>query len=258
MKKNRSLGHSLLLLATPLVASWNLGISSSNAATIASSEIEASTNETIYPRNGLSISASQYMSESHDFLIKDLLNPTGGEIDKSRSTFGNDLKSMLDDVSVGINDFFAPNVEIELTPLTAVNNFRSERVNIQAIDSIGSSEDPLRVWLKSFQSLQDSDPAKNQSPVASYTGRAQSIEINPTPASEDIAVKEPAQNNTAKTPTPTSIESSEPLPSATRLKVAQLPKVMSIDKEVKSLFDPLQIIGGVVALGFVIWMLLQD
>ncbi|NJK67378.1 MAG: hypothetical protein HC941_13295 [Microcoleus sp. SU_5_3] len=114
--------------------------------------------------------------------------------------------------------------------------------------------------LKSFQSLEESDREKNQFPLASdpETESTQPIEINPSPVSEDPVVKEPAQNNTIKTPTPTAIESSEPLPSEVRLKVAQLPKVVSIDKEVKSLFDPLQIIGGVLALGFVVWMLLQD
>jgi hypothetical protein len=258
MKKNRILGNSLLLLAAPLVASLNIGISSSNAATI-SSGIEPSAEETMYGGNGLAIVADRHMSDRPNFSIEDLLNSTGNDIDNSRSTFGNHLKSILGDVSVGINDFFAPNVETEYTPLTPVNNWRSERANIQAIDSMDSSRDPLRVLLKSFQSVQESEREKNQFAVASSTERTQPTEINPSPVAEDPVVKEPAQNNTVKTPTPTSIASSEPLPSEVRLKVAQLPKVVStIDKEVKSLFDPLQIIGGAVALGFVVWMLLQD
>jgi hypothetical protein len=259
MKKNRSLGNSLLLLAAPLVASLNIGISSSNAATIASSGIEPSSEETMYGGNGLAIVADGHMSDRPNFSIEDLLNSTGDDIDNSRSTFGNHLKSILGDVSLGINDFFAPNVETEYTSLTPVNNWRSERANIQAIDLLDSNKDPLRVLLKSFQSVQESEREKNQFPVTSYTETesTQPIEINPSPVAEDPVVKEPAQNNTAKTPTPTSIESSEPLPSEVKLKVAQLPK-STIDKEVKSMFDPLQIIGGAVALGFVVWMLLQD
>jgi hypothetical protein len=261
MKKHRSLGNSLLLLAIPLVASWNIEISPSNAATIANSGIEPSAEETISGGNELAIVANRHMSNGHDFLIEDLLNSTGDNIDNSRSTFGNHLKSMLSDVSVGINDFFAPSVEMELTPLTSVNTFRSERANIQAIDSIDSSQDPLRVLLKSFQSVQESEREKNQFPVTSYTETesTQPIEINPSPVAEEPVVKEPAQNKVATTPTPTSIESPELLTTKDRQKIAQLPKAMStIDKEVKSLFDPLQIIGGALALGFVIWMFLQD
>jgi hypothetical protein len=255
MKKNRSFGNSLLL-AIPLVASFNLGISS-NAATISSSGIEPS-EETIYRGNEFVISVNQQMSERQDFLIQDLLQSTADNIDNSRSTFGNDLISMLGDVSLGINDFFAPNIESEFTPLTPVNNFRSERANSYEINSIYSSEDPLRVLLKSFQSRQDSQPEKNQSQIASDTDSIQPIEINQTPTSEDIVVKEPAQNNTVKVPQNTSRESEEPLTTETRRKIAQLPKAVSIDKEVKSLFDPLQIIGGAIALGFLVWMLLQE
>ena len=258
MKKNRILGNGLLLLATPLVASLNLGISSSNAAIIGSPGIEASTEETIYRRNRFGISANKYMSDRQDFLMQDLLNSTGDEIDNSRSTFGNDFKLILDDVSLGINDFFSSNIETELTPLTPVNNFRSEPANSYEIQSIESSEDPLRVFLNSLPSLEDSDPAKNQSPTATYTGRTQPTEINPSPVSEDSVVQAPSQNNTVKVPQNTSRESEEPLTTKTRLKIAQLPKAVSIDKKVKSLFDPLQIIGGAIALGFLVWMLLQE
>jgi hypothetical protein len=223
MKKKRILGNSLLL-ATSLVASLNLGISSGNAAMIVGSGIEASTEETIYRRNGFGISAEEYRSDRHIFLMKDLLNSTGDDI----------------------------------TPLTPVNNFQSEGANSYEINSIESSEVSLNIFLMLFHSLENSDPSKNQFSIASDTDRVEPTEINPSPVSVDPVVKAPSPNNTAKAPKNTSTKSSEPLTSKARLKLAQLPKDVSSDKEVKLPFDPVQIIGGALALGFLFWMLLQD
>jgi hypothetical protein len=223
MKKKHILGNSLLL-ATSLVASLNLGISSGNAARIVGSGVEANTEEALYRHNGFGLSANEYMRDRHIFWRENLLNSTGNDI----------------------------------TLLTPVNHFQSEGANSYEINSIESSEASLNIFLMLFHSLENSDSSKNQFSIASDTDRVEPTEINPSLVSEDPVVKAPSPNNTAKAPKNTSPKSSEPLTSKARLELAQLPQDVSSDKEAKLPFDPVQVIGGVLALGFLFWMVLQD
>jgi hypothetical protein len=181
MNKNQNFRKSLFLWSAPLVASLNISILPSNAATLTGYGMERNIGETTYLLHEFVISANSGdtdISDHHQVLLKNLLDSTEDDIDYSRSIL--------------------------------------------------------------------------------------EAEINPTPpptsdsASEDPYVETLPKNNTAKAPTKIYRESLKPLTIADRAKIAQLPKAMSIEKEVKSLFDPLQIIGGALGLGFLIWMLLQD
>lgn len=260
MKNNRSLRNSLLL-AAPLVASWNFNISSSSAAMITGYEVpEANTKEIIYERGASNISTpNRNISDRDIFLKKDLLSIAVPDTDKKSPLLGDPMTSTLGHLSVQINDVFSPNSETESTPVAPVNKVRSQSANSQEINSLPPDEDPLKIFVKSIHFEEHLDTGKNPSPTPSYTDytdRVEQVKINPSPVSEDATIKAPSENNSATAPTNAATQSSEPLNTTTMAELAQLPKVLPT-KDPES-FDIVPVAGGALGLGFLIWMLFQD
>jgi hypothetical protein len=261
MNRNRSLGQSLLLLAAPLVASWNLDISSSSAAIITGYEVEeANTKEIIYERGASDISPPNINISDRDiFLKKDLLSIAVPDTDKKSPLLGDQMTSILGHLSVQINDVFVPNSETESTPVAPVNNVRSQSAKSQEINSLPPDEDPLKIFFKSIHFEEQLDTGKNPSQTPSYTDytdRVEQVKINPSPVSEDATIKAPSENNSATAPTNAATQSSEPLNTTTMAELAQVPKVLPT-KDPES-FDIVPVAGGALGLGFLIWMLFQD
>lgn len=260
MKKNLSLSNNLLLLAAPLVASLNLSISPSNAAILVGNGMGASTQATIDRLDTLNIDAANTDRSDREILVsEDLLSILSRRIEK-KTELKEDLKSFWGNFSAEINDFWASNSKTEFTPIapvnTPVNNARSQRANMQAIDLLPPvrNRDPLIVLLKSLNLAEGSDKNKQQVPTRTYTGRVEPAEINPSPVADSTKSPSP-ETKPAKEKTYAAAPSAQAVSAITKPKLAQLPSGLQGDREG---FDYMQLAGGALGLGFFIWMLFQD
>jgi hypothetical protein len=261
MNMNLNLGKSLLLLAAPLVASWNLGISSSSAAIITGYEVEeANTKEIIYQRVASDFDTRNINKfERYIFEAEDLLSMTRRDTPNNSSVLGDYMTSTLGHLFVQINDVWAPTSQTESTAVLPVNNLGAQSANSRDTQSVYTDEDPFKIFLKSIDFEEHLNTDKNKSPTISYTDytdRVERVKIKLSPVSEDSTIKAPSENNSATVATTDFTSSSEPLNTKTTPKLAQLPTVGST-KNPES-FDIVPVVGSALGLGFLIWMLFQD